>query len=164
VFEDARGFFVESYNRRTLKEVAGIDAEFVQDNHSRSSLGVLRGIHYQLETPQGKLVRATRGEVFDVAVDLRRSSPTLGRWVGVRLSEENKRQLWLPEGFGHAFLVLSPEADFLYKATSYYSPKDERCIRWDSESIGIAWPVEQEPIVSERDAAGASFDEAPLFD
>jgi len=141
VFGDARGFFMESWNRRALAE-AGLDVEFVQDNHSRSGRGVLRGLHYQIRHPQGKLVRVVAGEVFDVAVDLRASSPTFGRWVGVTLSEQNKRMMWVPPGFAHGFLVLSPSADFLYKTTDYYFPEHERTLAWNDPDVGIQWPLE----------------------
>ena len=150
VFGDARGFFYESFNRRAFRDATGIDADFVQDNHSRSTRGVLRGLHYQLRQPQGKLVRVVRGSVFDVAVDLRRSSPTFGQWVGETLSDENQRQLWIPPGFGHGFLVLSESADFTYKMTDYYAPEHERCVAWDDPALGIRWPIE-EPIILERD-------------
>jgi dTDP-4-dehydrorhamnose 3,5-epimerase len=166
VFGDARGFFFESFNRRRLEQALRRPLDFVQDNHSLSARGVLRGLHYQLPNPQGKLVRVVRGEVFDVAVDLRRGSPTLGRWVGQHLSAENKRQLWVPEGFAHGFLVLSAEAEFLYKTTSYYAPADERCIRWDDPALGIRWPLPpgEAPRVSAKDAAGGPFGDALLFD
>ena len=141
VFGDARGFFMESYNRRTFADVSGLDIDFVQDNHSRSARGVLRGLHYQLRQPQGKLVRVAAGAVFDVAVDIRRGSPTFGRWVGVELTAENQRQLWVPAGLAHGFVVLSESADFLYKTTDYYAPEHERCIAWDDPAIGIAWPL-----------------------
>ena len=164
VFGDDRGFFFESFNRARFAEAVGRDVEFVQDNHSLSSRGVLRGLHYQLPNPQGKLVRAVRGEVFDVAVDLRRGSPTFGRWVGERLSAENKRQLWIPEGFAHGFLVLSEQAEFLYKTTDYWHPEHERCIRWDDPTLAIAWPLQGgAPTVSAKDAAGVSFGAAPAF-
>ncbi len=164
VFGDARGFFYESFNRRQLEAALGRTLDFVQDNHSLSARGVLRGLHYQLPRPQGKLVRVVRGEVFDVAVDLRRGSPTFGRWVGETLSAENKRQLWIPEGFGHGFLVLSGEAEFLYKTTDYWYPDHERCIRWDDPDLGIAWPTEGAPVVSAKDALGKRFRDAVLFD
>ncbi len=165
VFGDARGYFYESFNRRHLEEVLGRRMEFVQDNHSMSRRGVLRGLHYQLPRPQGKLVRVIRGEVFDVAVDLRRSSPTLGRWTGEVLSAQNRRQLWIPEGFAHGFVVLSDEAEFLYKTTEYWSPQDERCIRWDDPQLAIAWPdLGGAPQVSAKDAAGLAFRDAPLFE
>ena len=166
VFGDERGFFMESWNRRVLREAAGIEPEFVQDNHSRSARGVLRGLHYQVRQPQGKLVRVVRGSVFDVAVDLRRSSPTFGRWAGVELSEENKRQLWIPAGFAHGFLVLSDSADFLYKSTDYYAPEHERCVAWDDPEIGIRWPLSRiempAPLLSEKDRAGARLASAEL--
>ncbi len=165
VFGDARGFFFESFNRRQLEAALGRALDFVQDNHSLSARGVLRGLHYQLPNPQGKLVRVVRGEVFDVAVDLRRGSPTLGRWSAEVLSAENKRQLWIPEGFAHGFLVLSDEAEFLYKTTEYWHPEHERCIPWDDADLGIAWPtVGAPPTVSGKDAAGLPFRDAPLFD
>jgi dTDP-4-dehydrorhamnose 3,5-epimerase len=165
VFGDARGCFFESFNRKELEAAAGRPLDFVQDNHSRSAKGVLRGLHYQLPHPQGKLVRVVRGEVFDVAVDLRLGSPTFRRWVGEVLSAENKRQLWIPEGFAHGFLVLSDEAEFLYKTTDYWHPEHERCIRWDDPELGIAWPTGgAAPIVSAKDAAGARLGEAVLFD
>ncbi len=165
VFGDARGFFFESFNRKALEAALGRSIEFVQDNHSRSARGVLRGLHYQLPNPQGKLVRVIRGEVFDVAVDLRRPSPTVGRWVGETLSAENKRQVWIPEGFAHGFLVLSAEAEFLYKATDYWHPEHERCIRWDDPELAIRWPLEgAPPAVSAKDAKGASFREAAVFE
>jgi dTDP-4-dehydrorhamnose 3,5-epimerase len=165
VFGDARGFFFESFNKRQLEAALGRALEFVQDNHSRSGRGVLRGLHYQLPNPQAKLVRAVRGEVFDVAVDLRRGSPTFGRWAGEVLSAENKRQLWIPEGFAHGFLVLSDEAEFLYKTTEYWHPEHERCILWDDADLAVAWPLrDASPIVSAKDAAGIPFREAPLFD
>ena len=164
VFEDERGFFFESYNRRVM-ETLGLREEFVQDNHSRSRKGVLRGLHYQVVEPQGKLVRVVVGEVFDVAVDLRRSSPTFGRWYGTILSAENKLQLYIPVGFAHGFLTLSEWAEVLYKTTAYYAPAHERCIRWDDPDLGIRWPVENvgSPILSPKDAAGVSFKEADLF-
>jgi dTDP-4-dehydrorhamnose 3,5-epimerase len=165
VFGDARGFFYESFNRRELEAAAGRPLDFVQDNHSRSRRGVLRGLHYQVPRPQGKLVRVVRGEVFDVAVDLRRGSPTFGRWVGERLSEENRRQLWIPEGLAHGFLVLSDEAEFLYKVTDYWSPEHERTIRWDDPTLAVAWPsAGVAPQVSAKDAAGLAFAAAPVFE
>jgi dTDP-4-dehydrorhamnose 3,5-epimerase len=165
VFGDARGFFFESFNRRKLEAAVGRTLEFVQDNHSLSAKGVLRGLHYQLPKPQGKLVRVVRGEVFDVAVDLRRASPTFGRWVGETLSAENKRQLWIPEGFAHGFLVLSEQAEFLYKTTDYWYPEHERCIRWDDPDLAIAWPLGSgAPVVSSKDAKGLSLGAAPAFE
>lgn len=163
VFGDARGFFFESYNAKTFAQATGVTAEFVQDNHSRSARGVLRGLHYQLHQPQGKLVRVARGAVFDVAVDVRRSSPSFGQWVGVELSEENQRQLWVPAGFAHGFVVLSDSADFLYKTTGYYAPEHERCIAWNDAELAIAWPMQQAPAVSVKDAAGVSLAVAELF-
>lgn len=163
VFGDERGFFFESYNQKAWQETTGVSRVFVQDNHSRSGRGVLRGIHYQLGRPQGKLVRVVSGEVFDVAVDLRRSSPTFGQWVGEMLSAENKRQIWVPEGFGHAFLVLSDSADFLYKTTEYYSPEDERCIAWNDGDLGIRWPEGIAPRLSGKDSVGISFAQAELY-
>lgn len=163
VFGDERGFFYESFNARAFSEATGLSREFVQDNHSRSQRGVLRGLHYQLQQAQGKLVRVTAGEVYDVAVDIRRSSPTFGRWVGVHLSAENKRQLWLPEGFAHGFLVLSEYAEFLYKTTDYYAPAHERCIRWDDPSLAIDWPLDSAPQLSAKDQAGLSLADAELF-
>ena len=163
VFGDARGFFFESFNRRAFAQASGLDLAFVQDNHSRSSRGVLRGLHYQIEQAQGKLVRVVRGAVFDVAVDLRRSSPHFGRWVGFELSEDNHRQIWIPPGFAHGFLVLSEMAEFLYKTTDYYAPAHERCIRWNDEQIDIKWPLEGMPNLSERDARGLSLAQAPCF-
>jgi dTDP-4-dehydrorhamnose 3,5-epimerase len=165
VFGDARGFFFESFNQRSLEAALGRELRFVQDNHSLSARGVLRGLHYQRPHPQGKLVRVVRGEVFDVAVDLRRGSATFGRWVGENLSAENKRQLWIPEGFAHGFLVVSDAAEFLYKTTDYWYPSDERCIRWDDGDLAIAWPqLGVAPTVSAKDAGGTAFREAQLFD
>lgn len=163
VFGDARGFFMESFNQQAFEEATGCQRQFVQDNHSRSARGVLRGLHYQLERPQGKLVRVTRGRVFDVAVDLRRSSPYFGHWTGVELSEDNHRQLWVPEGFGHGFVVLSESADFLYKATDFYHPASERSIRYDDPTLGIEWPSEEEHVLSEKDLAGAAFRDAEVY-
>ena len=162
VFEDARGFFFESFNSRELKK-AGIDFQFVQDNQSRSTRGVLRGLHYQVRQPQGKLVRVVRGEVFDVAVDIRRESPSFGKWVGVTLSEQNKQMFWIPPGFAHGFLVLSESADFLYKTTDFYSPADERTIVWNDPQLGIEWPCKGNPVVSPKDAAGRLLREAEVF-
>lgn len=164
VFGDARGFFLESFNARVFRELTGLDVDFVQDNHSRSGAGVLRGLHYQIEQPQGKLVRVVRGRVFDVAVDLRRKSQTFGRWDGVELSEDNHRQLWIPPGFGHGFLVLSETADFLYKTTDYYAPQHERCIRWDDPEIGIDWPLAGKPLLSAKDREGRLLADAEVFD
>ena len=163
VFGDARGFFMESYNQRAFAEAAGLEIDFVQDNHSRSRKGVLRGLHYQIQQPQGKLVRVTSGAVFDVAVDVRRSSPTFGRWVGVELTAENHRQLWVPAGMAHGFVVLSESADFLYKTTDYYAPEHERCIRWDDPSLAIDWPLDGTPQLSAKDQAGLNFVDAQVF-
>jgi dTDP-4-dehydrorhamnose 3,5-epimerase len=164
VFGDERGFFFESFNQAKFETAIGRAANFVQDNHSRSVRNVLRGLHYQVRQPQGKLVRVVQGEVFDVAVDLRRSSPTFGKWVGAHLSAENKKQLWVPEGFGHGFVVLSETADFLYKTTDYYAPAHERCIAWNDRGIGIEWPIRGTPTVSAKDAKGLSLQDAELFD
>jgi dTDP-4-dehydrorhamnose 3,5-epimerase len=164
VFGDARGFFLESWNERSFREATGVALPFVQDNHSRSARGVLRGLHYQLRQPQGKLVRVVRGSVFDVAVDLRRASPSFGQWHGVELSEDNHRQLWVPPGFGHGFLVTSESADFLYKTTDYYAPEHERCVRWDDPALAIAWPIEGlTPLLSEKDRQGRPLAEAEVF-
>lgn len=163
VFGDDRGFFFESFNARAFREATGIACEFVQDNHSRSVKNVLRGLHYQLRHPQGKLVRVVAGTVFDVAVDLRRKSATFGRWTGTILSEENKRQLWVPEGFAHGFVVLSESADFLYKTTDYWHAEDEHTIVWNDVDLGIAWPQQGEPAVSKKDAVGTSFKNAEVF-
>ena len=155
VFGDARGFFYESFNQKAFNDATGTNYQFVQDNHSRSSKGVLRGLHYQIEQPQGKLVRVVRGAVFDVVVDIRKSSPTFGKWVGVELSEENHRQLWMPPGFAHGFLVLSESAEFLYKTTDYYAPQYERCIAWNDNALAIQWPdIEIPPSLSAKDQAG----------
>lgn len=164
IFGDDRGFFLESWHKRKFAE-AGLDIEFVQDNHSRSVRNTLRGLHYQIQQPQGKLVQAITGTVFDVAVDLRKSSPTFGQWVGETLSDRNHHQLWIPPGFAHGFLVLSEVADFSYKCTDYYAPEHERCIRWDDPELGIDWPLGSgaAPIVSAKDAAGAALRTAELF-
>ncbi|NML29185.1 dTDP-4-dehydrorhamnose 3,5-epimerase, partial [Zoogloea dura] len=154
VFGDSRGFFMESFNARTFRELTGLDVDFVQDNHSRSAKGVLRGLHYQIQQAQGKLVRVVRGSVFDVAVDLRKSSPTFGKWEGVELSEENQRQLWIPPGFAHGFLVTSESADFLYKTTDYYAPEHERSLLWNDPAVGVEWPLAGEPLLSAKDVAG----------
>lgn len=165
VFGDERGFFMESFNQRDFDMAVGYHVDFVQDNHSRSGKGVLRGLHYQVQQPQGKLVRVVRGAVFDVAVDIRRSSPTFGKWVGVELTESNQRQLWVPVGFAHGFLVVSDTADFLYKTTDYYAPAHERCILWNDASLGIAWPdVGQDPALSPKDGAGLSMQQADSFE
>ncbi len=163
VFGDDRGFFFESYNEKKWEELTGLKTRFVQDNHSRSAKGVLRGIHYQIQQAQGKLVRAVVGEVFDVAVDLRRSSPTFGQWVGERLSAENKKSLWVPEGFGHGFLVLSDVAEFLYRTTDFYAPEHERCIAWNDPEIGIDWPLTGKPLLSEKDTKGDLFSDADYY-
>lgn len=163
VFGDERGFFFESYNERAWQAATGLAARFVQDNHSLSTKGVLRGLHYQIKQPQGKLVRVVAGEVFDVAVDIRKSSPTFGKWIGAVLSAENKRQFWVPAGFAHGFLVVSDRAEFLYKTTDYYAPEHERCIAWNDPDLAIAWPLDGNPTVSAKDAAGAAFRDAELF-
>ncbi|MCO7593513.1 MULTISPECIES: dTDP-4-dehydrorhamnose 3,5-epimerase [Pseudomonas] len=163
VFGDSRGFFFESFNARAFAAQTGVTVDFVQDNHSRSQHGVLRGLHYQVQNPQGKLVRVVQGEVLDVAVDIRRSSPTFGRWVAVRLSADNHRQLWIPPGFAHGFVVLSESAEFLYKTTDYYNPAAERCIRWDDPDLAIDWAVPGPPQLSAKDQAGVSLAEAQLF-
>ena len=169
VFGDARGFFFESFNQKAFNEATGTNHQFVQDNHSRSSRGVLRGLHYQIQQAQGKLVRVARGAVFDVAVDIRRSSPTFGQWVGAELTEDNQHQLWVPPGFAHGFVVLSESADFLYKTTDYYAPQHERSIAWNDPSIGISWPAlaqGQQPLLSAKDSAApllASLGAEALF-
>ncbi len=163
VFGDERGFFYESFNARAFEEATGVTRKFVQDNHSRSARGVLRGLHYQIEQPQGKLVRVVSGEVLDVAVDIRRSSPSFGQWVGVHLSAENKRQLWVPEGFAHGFVVLSEYAEFLYKTTDYYAPAHERCIRWDDPELAIDWQFDEAPQLSGKDQAAPFLRDAELF-
>lgn len=163
VFGDDRGFFLESFNEREMRSI-GIDAQFVQDNHSRSQRNVLRGLHYQINQPQGKLVRVVSGEVFDVAVDIRRDSPAFGKWVGIELSAENKRIFWLPPGMAHGFVVLSDSADFLYKATEYYAPKSERTILWNDPELGIEWPLAGQPILSAKDVAAKTFGEAEVFE
>ncbi|HYQ51030.1 MAG: dTDP-4-dehydrorhamnose 3,5-epimerase [Pseudomonas sp.] len=163
IFGDSRGFFFESFNAREFAQKTGFDARFVQDNHSRSQRGVLRGLHYQIDNPQGKLVRVTQGEVLDVAVDIRRSSPTFGRWVATRLCAADHRQFWIPPGFAHGFLVLSESADFLYKTTEYYNPAAERCIRWDDPQLAIDWGLATPPLLSAKDQAGALLADADLF-
>ena len=163
VYGDDRGFFLESFNEREMRNI-GIDAHFVQDNHSRSQRNVLRGLHYQINQPQGKLVRVVSGKVFDVAVDIRRDSPAFGKWVGVELSAENKRMFWLPPGLAHGFVVLSESADFVYKATEYYAPKSERTILWNDPDLGIEWPLEGQPILSAKDAAAKGLSEAEVFE
>lgn len=163
VFGDDRGFFYESFNQKAFEEAVGYTVDFVQDNHSRSAKGVLRGLHYQIQNSQGKLVRVTEGRVFDVAVDIRKSSPTFGRWVGELLSAENKKQLWVPEGFAHGFVVLSDSAEFLYKTTDYYAPAHERCIAWNDPSLDIDWPIRGTPTLSAKDATGVALKEAEVF-
>jgi dTDP-4-dehydrorhamnose 3,5-epimerase len=163
VLGDDWGFFLESFKEREMREI-GIDAHFVQDNHSRSQRNVLRGLHYQINQPQGKLVRVVRGTVFDVAVDIRRNSSTFGKWVGVELSAENKRMFWMPSGMAHGFVVLSDFADFVYKATDYYAPEFERTILWSDPDLGIEWPLMGEPILSSKDVAGKSFRDAEVFE
>ena len=164
VFGDERGFFFESFNLRKFEAAVGPVRPFVQDNHSRSARGVLRGLHYQIQQPQGKLVRVVQGEVFDVAVDLRRSSPTFGQWVGAVLSGENKHQLWIPEGFAHGFQVLSESAEFLYKTTDFWAPEHERCIAWNDPNLAIEWPLQGDPELSGKDRLGKSLSEAEVFD
>lgn len=163
VFGDERGFFFESFNQQKFEALTGVKADFVQDNHSKSAVNVLRGLHYQIQQPQGKLVRVVAGEVFDVAVDLRRQSATFGKWVGVILSAENKRQLWVPPGFAHGFLVLKEGTEFLYKTTDYYAPQHERCIRWDDPEIGIEWPLAGDPVLSAKDQLGLDLSKADVF-
>jgi len=163
VFGDDRGFFFESFNRREFEKATGLKRDFVQDNHSRSSKNVLRGLHYQIRQAQGKLVRCVAGEIFDVAVDLRRSSPAFGKWVGAALSAENRRQLWIPEGFAHGFVVLSETAEVLYKATDFYAPEHERCIRWNDPALMVDWPCRGEPILSPKDQVADTFETAETF-
>ena len=163
VFGDSRGFFFESFNAKDFANVTGLDVNFVQDNHSKSAKGVLRGLHYQLQQAQGKLVRVTQGAVFDVAVDIRKSSPTFGKWVGCELSDTNHRQFWVPAGFAHGFVVISESADFLYKTTDYYAPAYERCIAWNDPSIGIVWPSDINPTLSAKDQQGVSLAAAEVF-
>ena len=164
VFGDERGFFYESFNQQLWQQLTGLNTVFVQDNHSRSAQGVLRGLHYQIRQPQGKLVRCTLGEVFDVAVDLRQASSTFGEWAGVHLSADNKRQFWVPEGFAHGFVVLSDVAEFLYKTTDYYAPEYERCIRWDDPILAIDWPLTTAPVLSAKDADAPFFSDAELME
>lgn len=164
VFGDERGFFYESFNERKFRELTGVALPFVQDNHSKSARNVLRGLHYQIRQPQGKLVRVVAGSVFDVAVDLRRSSPDFGKWVGVELSAENKRQLWIPPGFAHGFVVTSDHAEFLYKTTDYWAPEHERALRWDDPDVGIEWPFSGAPQLSAKDAQASSLGEAETFE
>ena len=163
VFGDERGFFLESYNQKTFEEI-GLGRNFVQDNHSRSARNVLRGLHYQLGQPQGKLVRVVSGSIWDVAVDIRRSSPTFGQWVGEELSAENKRMLWMPEGFAHGFLVTSASADVLYKATAFYAPGGERSLLWNDPQLAVGWPLSGEPLLSQKDRAGLALGQAELFE
>ena len=163
VFGDARGFFFESFTQRVFSQATGLALQFVQDNHSRSTKGVLRGLHYQINQPQGKLVRVVRGSVFDVAVDVRKSSSTFGKWVGVELSEENHRQMWVPPGLAHGFVVTSESADFLYKTTDYYAPEHERCIAWNDPAIGIQWPMDVPPQLSAKDQLGLPLARAEVF-
>lgn len=164
VFGDSRGFFFESFNSRDFKEATGLQLDFVQDNHSKSARGVLRGLHYQIQHPQGKLVRVVQGSVFDVAVDLRKSSPSFGQWVGEILSEENNKQLWVPPGFAHGFLVLSESAQFLYKTTDYWYPEHERSLLWNDPQVGINWPIDCKPQLAAKDEAGRLLEDADLFD
>jgi len=164
VFGDDRGFFYESFNSRDFNQMIGCEVCFVQDNHSRSAKNVLRGLHYQIKHPQGKLVRVVSGEVFDVAVDIRRNSPTFGQWVGECLSADNKKQFWIPAGFAHGFLVLSGYAEFLYKTTDYYAPEYDRCIVWDDPNLGIDWPIDCDPVLSDKDKQGKFFTDAECFD
>ncbi len=163
VFGDSRGFFFESFNARDFARETGVEARFVQDNHSRSGRGVLRGLHYQIRQPQGKLVRVISGEIYDVVVDLRRSSATFGKWFGVRLTGENRKQIWVPQGFAHGFVVLGENAEILYKTTNYYAPDDERCIRWDDPELAIDWPLVSAPLLSEKDRTGVSFRDAETY-
>jgi dTDP-4-dehydrorhamnose 3,5-epimerase len=164
VFGDARGFFFESFNARDFAQATGVDAQFVQDNHSKSAKGVLRGLHYQIQHAQGKLVRVVQGRVFDVVVDVRKSSPTFGRWVGVELSAENCQQMWVPPGLAHGFVVLSESAEFLYKTTDYWYPEHERSLLWNDPAIGIEWPIDGEPLLAAKDQAGKLLAQAELFD
>lgn len=163
VFGDDRGFFFESFNLNVFRQASGLDVDFVQDNHSKSAKNVLRGLHYQIQQPQGKLVRVVQGDVFDVAVDLRKHSKTFGQWVGIHLSAENKKQFWVPAGFAHGFVVLSETAEFLYKTTDYYAPQFERSIRWNDPKLAISWPISNDPLLSAKDANGTLFDDAEVF-
>jgi dTDP-4-dehydrorhamnose 3,5-epimerase len=163
VFPDERGFFLETWNARVFRNEIKLDLQFVQDNHSRSTRNVLRGLHYQIKQPQGKLVRVARGQIFDVAVDLRKSKPTFGQWVAYELSEDNHRQLWIPPGFAHGFLVLSDIADVLYKTTDYYAPESERCLIWNDPAVGINWPLAGKPVLSSKDRSGLSLAAAEAF-
>lgn len=164
VFGDARGFFFESFNQRDFEQATGLNVSFVQDNHSKSAKGVLRGLHYQIQHPQGKLVRVVQGEVFDVAVDLRRSSPTFGKWVAEVLSADNKKQLWVPPGFAHGFLVLSETTEFLYKTTDYWYPEHERSLLWSDPAVGIEWPIECQPLLAVKDAAALGLTQCDCYD
>jgi dTDP-4-dehydrorhamnose 3,5-epimerase len=163
VFGDDRGFFYESFNQKAFQEATGLDVDFVQDNHSKSARNVLRGLHYQIQNPQGKLVRVVQGEVFDVAVDIRKGSPTFGKWVGEHLSGENKKQFWIPAGFAHGFVVLSETAEFLYKTTDYYAPAFERSLLWNDPSVGIEWPIAGEPKLAAKDAVAKLLIDAEVF-
>ena len=163
VFGDERGFFFESFNHKVFLEATGLNVQFVQDNHSKSAKNVLRGMHYQIDQPQGKLVRVTLGEVYDVAVDMRAASATFGKWVGAHLSAENKRQMWVPPGFAHGFLVLSETAEFLYKTTDFYAPQHECCLKWDDPTVAIKWPLQAEPLLSAKDKLGLSLQDAKKF-
>ncbi len=163
IFGDDRGFFYESFNAHRFADLTGVNKSFVQDNHSKSAKNVLRGLHYQIQQPQGKLVRVVAGEVFDVAVDIRKNSPNFGQWVGVTLSAENKRQFWIPEGFAHGFVVISASAEFLYKTTDYWAPEHERSILWNDPFIGIQWPIDVEPVLSGKDMAGKLLEDAEVF-
>ncbi|PCJ83915.1 MAG: dTDP-4-dehydrorhamnose 3,5-epimerase [Thiotrichaceae bacterium] len=164
VYGDDRGFFFESFNKKVFENLTGMKADFVQDNHSKSTKGVLRGLHYQIKQPQGKLVRVINGEVYDIAVDLRKTSSTFGQWVGTILSVDNNRQLWIPKGFAHGFVTLSESAEFLYKATDYYAPTYERCICWNDEDLAIDWHYNGYPLVSDKDAQGLTFKQADVFE
>ena len=164
IFGDARGFFLESYNRRAFREATGVDTEFVRDDHSRSGRNVLRGLHYQVRQPQGKLVRVIAGEIYDVAVDLRRGSPTFGRWEGMRLDAESKRMLWIPAGFAHGFLVTSESAEVLYKTTDYYAPEHERTLLWSDPALAISWPLAGEPVVADKDRRGVPLARAETYE
>jgi dTDP-4-dehydrorhamnose 3,5-epimerase len=164
LFADQRGFFLENWNARDFGKLVGLDVSFVQDNHSRSSRDVLRGLHYQVKQPQGKLIQVIKGCVFDVAVDLRRSSPSFGRWVGAELSEHNHRQMWIPPGFAHGFLTISESADVVYKTTDYYAPQHERCLIWNEPNLKIKWPLDKEPILSAKDKVGLPLSKAELFE
>ena len=164
VFGDSRGFFLESFNAKAFEQASGQRPEFVQDNHSRSAHGVLRGLHYQIRQPQGKLVRVVRGSVYDVAVDLRRSSPYFGKWVGAELSEQNNRQMWVPPGFAHGFLVLSESADFLYKTTDFYAPEHERSLLWNDPAVGVEWPLTSDPLLSDKDRVALPLAQCEVFE